>query len=230
MKSIITSLIILCACMPVHAHESRNDIVTVNGQGSVAKVPDILKFTIAVEERGADSKKLSESVNRKSKQIIDVLHDHDVAKKDIQSMAVSLYPWYEREPERQTNVQKGFVYSRNINVKLRDFAHYPNILSDLFALNVSRIDGLRYEVEDQQSAYLAALKEAMLDAKRRADQLASGMNIKIGEISTIEESSAYSPTPQHSTRSMAALSDSSQYLPGQNEINASVVVSFHIEK
>jgi hypothetical protein len=218
----------LAVLTTANAHESRNDIITVNGQGSIFKAPDILKFTIAVEERGAQSKQLNASVNQKTKQILIVLQDHSINKQDIQAMAVSLYPWYERE--RQSNIQKGFVFSRNINVTLRDFSTYPDILNDLFSLETTRIEGLRYEVEDQQSAYLAALTEAMTDARRRAKQLADELDIKIGNVTNVEETSTYNPSPQPSARSLSVFSDSAQYLPGLNEINASVTVSYKIKR
>ncbi|GAA0851979.1 SIMPL domain-containing protein [Aliiglaciecola litoralis] len=226
MKFFSTLLITLCLSNITLAHESRSDTITVNGQGSISKAPDILKFTITVEERGQDTKKLSESVNRKTDQIHSVLHDHGVVSKDIQSMAISLYPWFERE--RQSNVQKGFVFSRNLDVTLRAFSSYPAIMNDLFTLNISRIDGLRYEVEDQQAAYLAALKAAMDDAKMRAQHIAAGLNLKLGEVANVEENSAYNPTPQPSARNMAVFSDSAEYLPGLNEINARIVVTFKI--
>ncbi|WJG07663.1 SIMPL domain-containing protein [Aliiglaciecola sp. LCG003] len=209
------------------AHESRSDIITVNGQGSVFQAPDTLKFTIAVEEKGVDSAGLSDLVNAKTKQILKILADNKVPNKDIQAMSVSLHPWFERE--RQSNIQKGFVYSRNINVTLRDFSRYPNILDKLFKLDVTGIDSFRYEVDDQQSAYLLALEQALVDAKRRASKIAGISDLSLAGIVNVEELSNYRPSPQPSARSMAMFSDAAQYLPGLNEISASVAVSFNIQ-
>ncbi|GAC14819.1 SIMPL domain-containing protein [Aliiglaciecola lipolytica] len=210
------------------AHESRSNIITVQGQGSIFQAPDILKFTIAVEEKGENSTVLNDQVNAKTQKILTVLSKHNIEQKDIQAMSLSLYPWYERE--RQSNIQKGYVFNRNINVTLRDFENYPAILSDLFALKVSRIDGFRYEVEDQQQAYLNALKAAISDGHERAKHLAKNLQIELGDVINVEETSNYQPAPQPSARSLSVFNDAAQYLPGLNEINASVTLSFSIKK
>ncbi|MFA3790294.1 SIMPL domain-containing protein [Aliiglaciecola sp. SL4] len=220
--------ILLLNSFVLSAHESRSDIITVRGQGSIFQAPDILKFTIAVEEKGDNSSVLNGLVNAKTDKILSVLSKHKVAQQDIQAMSLSLYPWYERE--RQSNIQKGFVFSRNINVTLRKFENYPAILEELFTLKVNRIDGFRYEVEDQQQAYLNALEAAISDGHERAKHLAKNLKIKLGNVINVEETSSYQPTPQPSARSLSVFNEAAQYLPGLNEINASVTLSFKIKE
>ncbi|GAB2675756.1 SIMPL domain-containing protein [Aliiglaciecola sp. 3_MG-2023] len=227
MRKLLICLLMLNSVM-LSAHESRSDIITVRGQGSIFQAPDILKFTIAVEEKGDNSSVLNELVNAKTNKILSVLAKHKVAKQDIQAMSLSLYPWYERE--RQSNIQKGFVFSRNINVTLRKFENYPAILEELFTLKVNRIDGFRYEVEDQQQAYLNALEAAISDGHQRAKHLSKNLGIQLGSVVNVEETSSYQPTPQPSARSLSVFNEAAQYLPGLNEINATVTLSFRILK
>ncbi|GAA6183327.1 MULTISPECIES: SIMPL domain-containing protein [Alteromonadaceae] len=219
---------LLLTSFAISAHESRSDIITVRGQGSIFQAPDILKFTIAVEEKGDNSAALNDLVSSKTQKILSVLTKHKIAEQDIQAMSLSLYPWYERE--RQSNIQKGYVFNRNINVTLRNFKNYPAILDDLFALKVSRIDGFRYEVEDQQQAYLNALEAAIADGHERAKHLAKNLQIRLGSVVNVEETSSYQPAPQPSARSLSVFNEAAQYLPGLNEINASVTLSFSIAK
>lgn len=221
--SFVVSLLV--PAFTIDAHESNKNTITVNGQGSIAQPPDLLKFTIAVEQRGLDSKSLSRAVNKNVGKILDMLTDNGVQEKDIQAMAVNLYPWYERE--LQNNVQKGFVFSRNINVTLRDFTHYPSILESLLEMDATRIEGFRYELEDQQSAYLLALKLAMRDAKKRAKELMTTTQKELGEVINITEASSYRALAQ-SSRNMA-FSESTQYMPGTNAITARLAVTFQIK-
>lgn len=210
----------------VNAHESIENVVTVNGQGSIMQSPDVLRFTIVIQDKGQNSQSLSRNVNKKVDQIIDMLTDNDVKEKDIEAMSIDFRPWYERE--RQTSVQKGFVFTRNINVTLRDFERYPSILQQLFAMNTTRIEGFRYEINDPENAYRQALSRAMKDAHNRAKQLVASTNRKLGDVVNIVESTSYRPLGAASSRSNVAFSESSQYLPGSNTITASVKVSFSI--
>ncbi|GAB5382292.1 MAG: hypothetical protein Alis3KO_37510 [Aliiglaciecola sp.] len=227
MRILIIVVTFVALISAVHAHESTSNTISVNGQGNVEQIPDILKFTISVQEKGVDSTMLSRAVNNTVNQILHMLTNNEVLEKDIQAMSISLHPWYEREG--QNSVQKGFVFSRNINVTLRNFSRYPQILEQLFKLDASRVEGFRYEVEDQQSAYLNALKLAMKDAKTRAKELMTMSNKKLGDIANIVEVTNYRPLAQSSSRSSMVFAESSQYLPGSNVISASVTVTFNIE-
>ncbi len=216
---------LLCLSVSVLANEEASNTITVNGQGKVSAAPDLLKFNISVVEKGRDSVQLSDLANAKTDKIINLLVDAGIESKDITAMSVSLHPWY----ERKTNVQKGFTFTRAIDVTLRDFTLYPKLLNEMMENKVSSINGVRYLVEDQQGIYLQALSFAVADAKRRARKLALSLGVDVGESIKIVETSNYNSFPVPNRRSLSMVAESSQYLPGQNDVTASVLVTFKIK-
>lgn len=225
----LCALLLLCVSFSITATETeaQANAITVNGQGVVLKAPDILKFNVAVSERGSDSVDLSVRVDKKIQQVITVLQKLGIAAPDIQALMVSLQPWYERQ--KQTSVQKGFSYTRTVKVTLRDFATYPKVLNQLMKLNVSRVDSLLYLIENEQSVYLEALTLAIADAKNRAKNLADSLDVKVGAVLNVVETSQYTLSPQPSHRNLSMVSESSQFSAGQNSVTASVLVSFQIK-
>lgn len=226
MRSLILATILgVCLLSTAKADEVLTDVITTYGQASISQAPDVLRFSIYVEQNGQNADALSGEVDSKISQMMDALFDRGVLEKDLQSMTVNLYPWYERDG--QTRKQNGFVYSRNISVTLRDFSRYPAILNDILKLGASRIDGFRYEVEDKEKAYKEALKKAVDNAKARAVVLAESAQVTLQEVTVIQETSSYAAMPQSRAR-LSSMSESDSFQPGNSEISANVTVTYRI--
>lgn len=226
MKKFLPLLVLLVYGQVVLASDTDCKVITVNGQGVVSSTPSLLDFSIYVEERGETASKLNDKVNFKSKQIIDLLTDTGVQHKDIQSMQVNLYPWYERD--RNSQIQKGFVLSRLIKVTLRDFANYTSVLDGLSKIGTQRIDGFQYRAENSDAIYLRALELALDDANKRANKISKSLGIKIGKVVSVNEHSAYSPVPEQMMMSNSRSMDSAGFLPGQINTSAMVSVKYSI--
>lgn len=222
---LLTIILSICLLGEAKADEVLTDVITTYGQASISQAPDVLRFSIYVEQNGQNADALSEEVDDKISQMIEALFDQGVLEKDLQSMTVNLYPWYERNG--QTRKQNGFVYSRNISVTLRDFSRYPAVLNDILKLGASRIDGFRYEIEDKEKAYKEALKKAVDNAKARAVVLAESAQVTLEEVTVIQETSSYSSMPQSRAR-LSSMSESDSFQPGNSEISANVTVTYRI--
>lgn len=205
--------------------EDHSRLITVNGQGMVANSPDMLEFSIYIEERGESASKMAIQVNYKSKLVVDLLTDNGVQTRDIQSMQLNLHPWYERD--RNAQLQKGFVLSRHIRITLRDFSQYAVLLDELIKIGAQRIDNFQYRIEDAEKAYLKALDEAIENAHLRARKAAKALGVKVGKVINISEQSSYSPAPRQQMRASRS-GDSNSFLPGQMNTSASVSVQFEI--
>lgn len=196
-------------------------VISVSGMGSIAGVPDMLSFTVYLEEKGKLATKLNELIDAKSTQITDFLRQRGVEDKDIQSMRVNLRPFYRRTPEGQ--IQDGYVFSRAINISLRNIQAYPQILDGILKYGANRIDGFSYQIENQQTLYLQALELATQNALLRANKLAGSLGVKVVEVLSVQEISNYHPGLKQQGRMMVAESGQS-YSPGTITISANVKI------
>lgn len=200
--------------------------IRVNGQASVASVPDMFRFSVYLEEQGELVSKLNGLVSKKSKQIVKLLLKEGVAERDIQSMRVQLSPWFEHR--QSPRVQKGFVLSRQIKITMRNIDKYDDLIDGLLRLGASRIEGFSYVIEDPEKYYLKSLELALADAKVRATTMAKAMDLKVGEVLSIQEGAGYTPMPRG--RESMLMADSGGYLPGQISTSAQVSVVFALDK
>lgn len=225
MKYLFLGLVMVCCAFTSVAKEPLKQIV-VNGQGAVYSAPEALSFSIYIEKRGESAGKLHSEVNSIGELLINQLVKNGVKESDIQSMQVNLRPWFERE--QNTQVQRGFVFSRSINITLRNIASYPEVLDVVMRGGATRIDNFQYILKDPRAAYLTALESAIHDAQLRASKMAQVASIKLGSIVSIQESSFYSPPSAALKGRMAMQESSGGFLPGEMQTQANVSVVFAI--
>ncbi|KXI29042.1 SIMPL domain-containing protein [Paraglaciecola hydrolytica] len=225
-KLVILSLLLLSACgpkPPMHHGESRQ--ITVNGLGSVQSVPDRFNFTVVVEERGESASELNKRVSDKTKQVVSLLTELKVEPKNIQSLQVQFNPWIEYNDNTQE--QKGFILSRQIQISLDDLTLYDQAIDSVLQLKINRIEGFSYSNSKGAAHYQDAIKYALLDAQTRASHMAETLGLKLGKAISISEQSQGQPVMRekiYSTRARMA-SDS---MPGQMDTEAQVAVVFEL--
>lgn len=221
-RLLVCTLAIICSTV-TSANEPLGEYIQVSGNASMMAQPDILTFSINLEERGLFATKLNTLVTLKTERIVTLLMEQGVASNDIQSMQLALYPWFERKSESQ----KGFVVNRTISVVIRDFEIYPRLIDNIMKIGVNRIERFSYQIEDTDAIYQTTLLQALSAAQKRAAKIANRLDVKLGKILTVEELSNNSATPQFAV-SRTMNQQSSGFLPGQISTTAKVLVRYKV--
>ena len=220
---------LLCAvmvCFPLISMAQTEPSITVSGAGTTVSTPDQFSFTAVVEERGESVSKLHTAVNAKVALIVNQLVDAGVEQRHIQSMQISLNPWYERTPAGTR--QNGFVLSRQINVTVKDLELYAGIVDRVLKAGAARFENFAFSVAEPEKDYQRALQRAVDNAKQRAKILAKQPGVEVAHVLTITEQGGFRPMPMQRTMMM---SESSQTdLPGQVVTNSNVQVVFAIKR
>ena len=224
---LICMLTLLMGVLPMMVNAQQvTRTIAVAGEGRVSKTPDLFHFSVAVAEQGLHVSKLNQSVSKTSKRIVTLLLEQGIPEKDIQALHVQLEPWYEYQNNRRT--QKGFRLSRTINVKVRQVAKFDKLIDRVLKTGASGVDGFRYSLSQPRSSYLDALDLAVVDAKFRAERLASSMQSQVGKVISIRESGvSHEPMPRME-KTMAFSDSVGGYVPGEVDVTAHVDVVFEL--
>lgn len=200
-------------------------LITVNGIGSATSVPDVFNFSVIIEEKGKLAHALSAVVNDKTQQVVNLLTQLKVEEKNIQSLQVQLNPWIEFNGQSQQ--QKGFVLTRKISVALHNLKQYDQAIDGLMNLNVARIEGFNFTSSHAQQDYQQALQNALMNAKSSANNMAEILQLKLGRVVSINESSQGQAQPVLRARTMQ-FKESSDSLAGEMTTEAQVNVVFEL--
>ena len=177
--------------------------VTLDATGSVKVVPDGVQFNFSVFAVEATSKSASERANVLANQAREALVASNIDKKDISTQNVSVYPEYSYSPEgKQTLI--GFRASQSFAVTLRDTENAGAVVDAVLLLVGTdlTIDTLSPILLDTSDALEQARERAVKLAKKKAEDYADLLDVKLGDVISVREFSGSSSIPQPWLRDM----------------------------
>lgn len=211
--------------------------ITVSGEGKVMATPDIVQIQAGVSELRKTTKEAQEAANEKLNEILYVLSEHDVPKKDVQTNNLSFYPEYDylKDNGRQLVGQR---VRQTLNIKISDIDNDEERVTDILDA-LGRIDGLElnsvnFDIEEKEALFTKAREKAFDKAKQKAEELADLGSVNLLKPITISESSVnyYPPMVRNYAKMEMAMDGAgggSSLPSGELEITANVSVVFGIE-
>lgn len=169
--------------------------ITVSAAGRVAVVPDRARITSGVTAEGATAREALTANSAAMQKVIAALKAGGIDAKDIQTSQFRVEPRYTRPEEGQSSKIDGYSVTNQVEVLVRDLDKLGDILDRLVSAGANQSSGLAFEVSKAETALDDARKEAVANARRRAELYAAAAGAEVGEVLTITEGEA-SPPPR----------------------------------
>jgi uncharacterized protein YggE len=200
--------------------------VTVTGVGQVAAAADLLLLSLAVETQAVTAADASAENNKQSVAVLSTLQDHGIQKKDIQTTQLSLDPVLTQQDRNGTRPPKivGYRVRNGLSAKLRDVQGAGAVIDAAVQAggDAIRIEGISFSFADPSRLLVEARTRAIDDARARAQQLADGLGVGLGNVISISDSDLnVRPTPR-------GFSAAAVILPGELKTALQVTVSYEI--
>jgi len=194
--------------------------VTVTGAGSVAAVPDRGSLDLTVEaRRPTASAALTQNASDVAA-VVAAVGKTGVAKADIQTAQVSLTPL---TSDDGTSIV-GYSASNTLTVTVKILTRAGAIVDAAVAAGATGVAGPSLVRSDADDLYRQALKNAVADARQKAETLAAAAGSHLGAVTTIVEGGGALPVPL--ADNAAAATPTLTIEPGQQSIDASVTVTY----
>jgi len=202
--------------------------VTASGAGTTQAVPDTAEMSFGVTTMSANAKSALDEAAKSAEQIAAALKKQGIADEDIQTQDVSVYPQTVGQDGKQ--VITGYQASLRVRVKVRDIAKLGEVISAANAAGANDISGPAFTIDDPAPARAKAIDEAVADARKSAEAMATAAGKSVGEVLSMTSSDVgLVPGPMYSTSDMAGAARDVPIEPGQLDITASVVVVFELK-
>jgi hypothetical protein len=193
--------------------------ITVTGNGKVTVVPDQASFGFSADTR-ADTAKTALARNADlAATVVAALKAAGVASADIQTQQVMLSP---QTNDDGTQVV-GYTASTTVSVDTT-IAKAGAIVDAAVGAGATGVSGPSLSRSDQDAQYRDALKQAVADAKQKAEALASAGGLTLGGVRAMVEGSGVTPIPFAAAKAADAASVPIE--PGTQEIDATVTVTY----
>jgi uncharacterized protein len=218
-----------CAPMPgPDGFPRRPATVTVSGVGTVTAAPDMAEITSGVVTQAPTAAQALAANSQAMEKVLQSLAALGVAARDIQTTGISVSPQRRavRGEGRPPEIV-GYEVTNQVRVKVRDLGRLGRVLDEQVAQGANSVYGIRFGLVDPAPLLDEARRRAMVDAWRRADLYAAAASLKIGRVVVVQEAGAAAPRPEMAARLMTA--GAVPVVPGEQEIQASVSVTFSLE-
>ena len=198
--------------------------ITVVGSGTARAVPDVADWSFGVQSDEETASAALKAASEATRRIIGALRDEGIAKEDLRTEQVSLYP-------RTTDDGRaviGYSASSSVHATVRDLGRAGSIVDAAVEAGANQIYGPSLRVSDNRAQYRAAIEAALDDARARAQALAAKAGVTLGGPVAIVESGGGTPGPVYD-RGMAQAGGAEVPIePGVDEIAATLTVTYAI--
>jgi len=211
---------------------SQQEGIWVTGEGKVSAVPDIANLQLGIEAQEVSVATAQSQAAEAMDRVMTSLASNGVAKKDIQTQYFNISRVTRWDERNQQEVVIGYRVTNTVTAKIRDIEKTGAIIDAVAVAggDMTRVNGIYFSVDDPTPYQKEARDEAVADARKKAEQLASEAGVKLGKVTYITESFYYPPTPMYGAVRMEAAPAMAPtpISPGETEITISVQVAYAI--
>ena len=196
--------------------------ITVTGTGTVTSVPDEATFTVGVQTQGSTARDALASNSEQMRRVIAAVRLAGVSKDDVQTQDVSVSANYS-----DGNQIDGYSASNSVLVTIRDLTRAGKVLDAASNAGANQVYGPSLSRSDQDALEKKALRDAVGEARTKAEALAKAAGVSLGGVTAITEGSSGGAEPYYATDLRMAKADA-PIEPGTQDIQASVTITFAI--
>ncbi|MBA3908724.1 MAG: SIMPL domain-containing protein [Rhodobacter sp.] len=211
--------------LPAFADEASAPMITVTGTGTVEVAPDIATLTIGVTTQGDTAAAALAANSAALEAVMARLTAAGVEARDMQTSNLSLNPNWAGY-DSSTPTISGYVAANMLTIRVRQLDGLGAVLDAAVADGANTLNGLNFGLADPDPALNEARKEAVADARVRAELLATAAGVKLGRIVSISEVSA-GPDPVPMFRADASAA-AVPVAGGELGLSANVTVFYEI--
>ncbi len=170
--------------------------ITVSGAGSVTAAPDVVYLDYGVQTQDTTVAPARAKAADAMTAVLASLKSNGVAEKDIQTTSFRIDPVYNYNDKTRPNqpIIVGYQVSNTARAKLRDLAKVGTAIDAAAAAggDTIRINGISFGLDNPKALESQARDLAIKDAIAKAQQIAKGTGVKLGDPISLSESS-YTP-------------------------------------
>lgn len=211
--------------------------ITVEGTGRSAMVPDTARITFTVTESAPEVATAQEAATTRTDAALAALEEMGIEERDIKTLSYSISPRYEYPQPcfggfcaPSSPRITGYDVSQTIEVKVRETANAGEVLASLGTLGVESVSGPEFVVDDETEVKNEARAQAIEEARAKAKELASELNVRLGDVVSFSEIMPGDPYYGYGKGGMMdAVAQSAPTLPtGENETEITVMITYEI--
>ena len=204
-------------------------IITVTATGLATASPDRARVATGVVTEAGTAREALSANNAAMEKLIAGLKQNGIEPADIQTSGLNLNPRYTNPRDGQPPAIDGYQASNSVEVHVRNLDKLGEVLDQLVTLGANQMNGITFEVSAAETLLDTARKDAIANARRRAELYATAAGTTVGKVMAIAEGTDSSPQPYFKAGRAAAMSAAVPIERGSQSLEASVTVTWELD-
>lgn len=196
--------------------------ITVTGTETVEIAPDVAEWSFGVHSRASTARSALSAGSSRVRRVVAALRAAGVARADIRTEYVSVYP-----EVREDGEVAGYFANNTVHVVVRNVGRSGAVIDTAVRAGANEVSGPSMTRSNREELYEQALAAAYDGARAKAASLARKLGVSLGAPTAVVEGDTGEGEPVYAERS-AALASDVPIEPGKTEIAATVTVTFAI--
>ena len=193
----LSAALVLPLTAPVLAEDAPTRTISVTGTGTIEAAPDMATLMIGVTTQVATAAEALGANTTAPDAAIARLTASGIEARDMQTSNLSINPNWTGH-DSSTPTISGYVASNMLTVRVRALDTTGAILDAAVADGANTLNGMTFGLADPEPLYDAARKEAVADARAKAELLATAAGVKLGQVVAISDAGAMTdPAPMY---------------------------------
>jgi hypothetical protein len=219
------------AASPARAADSDEppaSTIRVTGEASVTTRPDRVELDFGVVTRAPNAERAAAENARVLQNVLTALRRALGPRADIQTISYFLQPDYqyaEGAPPRIT----GYTATNTVRVRQDDPARIGPVIDAATRAGANQIERIRFLLKDEDAPKANALRMAALEARAKANALATALGLQVIRIRSVEEVGP-SPRPYFDLELARSAAATTPILPGRIETTATVTLTVELAR
>lgn len=209
-------------------HSVQGTLLSVSAEGSSEARPDMATINLGVTTEGQTAQAALQENARRMNALNQALRRAGIAERDIQTSNVSVHP-QQQYRENQAPLITGYQANNTVTARIRNINNVGRVIDAAVAAGGNTIHGVSFSHSDPDAQLDIARRDAIAEARRRAELYASALGMSVHRIVAVQEGGGFSPPmPMPVMRMEAAQDASTPVAPGEIESRVSVSVTFEL--
>jgi len=157
--------------------------ISVNGIAKVEVVPDMAVVNFVVEATQQTASLAMAEVTKGANAVVEAVKGIVKDEKNIKTSNVSVYPWYDYTEKGTELLGYRAVVQISVKSSVEDL---PSIIDEAFTAGATGMSGISYEYSKTASVMDQLIKDAMADARHKAEVALSAEHATPGKLASVQ--------------------------------------------
>jgi uncharacterized protein len=212
------------------AASPQEPVVVASGEGTAQAAPDRAWISVSAESRAPSPREAQRRTAELMRPVLEALRKARVPDDAVRTTGYDIQQEFDFTNGKR--VPKGYMARNSIEVRVDDVSRVGELLETVVNQGATAVSGLRFDVKDHAKLEREAVRQAVLNARLKAEAAAAGAGRTLDRLVRIDETGGGPPpTPVQFARVMAAEAGGAAppVSVGQIEVRSQVTVTFSLK-